>query len=201
MSMTPVGPARTVPDCYGKSWDKDSTECAGGNNPLYRDRNGNRVPQPRCDYFDSCGAHQQTKAGFVPLGNLIRPTPPVAQQSAPMGPQQWWNNVRGPLAQQQVRTPQVPAPPPPVPTYPAYAPQAHPTYPIPSAMPVPPMQQPHFPAPSYQLNYMMPGYLTQPEQRVQGESVWAVLGRSIVRALGKSFGHTVSHFFDHTILK
>jgi hypothetical protein len=53
-----------------------------------------------------------------------------------------------------------------------------------------------YPAPAYQLNYMMPGYLTVPEVRQPGESIWNVLAREVARGLFKSAGHTVSHFMD-----
>jgi hypothetical protein len=54
----------------------------------------------------------------------------------------------------------------------------------------------HHPAPMYQLNYMMPGYLSVPEERLPGESLWGVLLREVFRSMFKALGHSVSHFFD-----
>jgi hypothetical protein len=80
---------------------------------------------------------------------------------------------------------------------------AQPQYPYPQAPlppPMPPMYPPphhqNYPAPAYQLNYMVPGYLTVPEQRQEDTSFWGLLGRESMRSVGKALGHTISNFFD-----
>jgi hypothetical protein len=57
------------------------------------------------------------------------------------------------------------------------------------------------PANAYHLNYMMPGYLTLPEEREPGESLVSVLLREALRAVFKALGHSISHFFDSRRLK
>lgn len=60
------------------------------------------------------------------------------------------------------------------------------------------IQGPWYPAPTYQLSYGIPAYLSTPEPKAPGESVWAVLIRELLRGVLKASGHTVSHFFDTT---
>jgi hypothetical protein len=47
----------------------------------------------------------------------------------------------------------------------------------------------------------MPGYLTVPEERVEGEGLFAVLLREIIRGIFKAVGHVVAHAFDTRRLK
>lgn len=205
--------SRPRPRCFGKEWDKDEAQCAGGLDPTFNDGKGGHV-RKRCDFFQLCGAQVVGGAEqVIPPNNLVRPSyappPPYAAPPAPpVGP-------RVPsYAEWQQRAFSRPPPPPPTPTAPAppplprgYAPAAPQYYGAPSPpqqphYPPPPVQpHGHYPAGHYQLNYMMPGYLTEPEVRSPGESVWSVLGREILRGVGKSFGHTVSHFFDANALR
>jgi hypothetical protein len=58
-----------------------------------------------------------------------------------------------------------------------------------------------YPATTYQFNHGIPGYLSVPEPRMPGESVWSVLLREIIRGVIKSTGHTVSYFVDQTPMR
>jgi hypothetical protein len=77
---------------------------------------------------------------------------------------------------------------PPVPSYP---------YPYPYPTQQPPVGHAYqYPAPTYQLQYMVPAYLSIPEQRLIGESVWGHLAREGVRSIFKALGHTIANYFD-----
>jgi len=203
------------PSCFGSNehYDPRNAECRGGVDPKYTDpRTGGHV-RPACDVFNQCGSRVAQKASqIIPVRNLTQPSgiplgppspaPPqgqgtslndfIAQQKAaaaamqqvtPHAQQQaaWAEHYRQQQLAQQLQ--QRPAPPP---QY--YQP------PYPPMAPPPPPQQ-HYGG-QYQLNYMMPAYLSVPEARHPGQSIWAILGRESIRAIGKSFGHTIAHFFD-----
>jgi hypothetical protein len=51
-------------------------------------------------------------------------------------------------------------------------------------------------ASTYQLNYVVPAYLSVPEPQREGESLWRVLGRLILRAILKALGQELAHFAD-----
>lgn len=183
------------PPCFGKLWNPNETECNGGADPKYtHPRNGGHVRE-KCDFFNSCGATVQ--AALISPQSLVRPplvTPAPAttsdgfrryMQQRQIESQQAEEMRRQVALQQQQRVmPVAPYPTTPYPYYPQAAPQPvqHPAY--------------GYPAPSYQLNYMMPGYLTVPEMRVPGQSLFGLLGREALRSMGKSLGHTISNFFD-----
>jgi hypothetical protein len=57
------------------------------------------------------------------------------------------------------------------------------------------------PASTYQLNYVVPGYLSVPEPRADGESIWRLLGRLVLRAVLKALGQELAHFADTHPLK
>lgn len=44
-------------------------------------------------------------------------------------------------------------------------------------------------------------YLTEQEERQEGESYWNPLLRTVIRSVGKSLGQAFSDFFDHNVLK
>lgn len=178
------------PTCFGKDWDRNAPECAGGPDVSFipssgekyagQDLHGTNV-RLQCDWFQSCGsrcaAGKNAHGTLVPAQQLLRsPPPPVPQPtSAPMTYGQW-------LARQN-------------------------TKPAPTAVPAQP-QAPQVlanaavqPATMWQLNYAMPSYLSTPEIRHPGESIWSVLLREVLRAIGKAVGHSVSHFFDARVLK
>ena len=57
------------------------------------------------------------------------------------------------------------------------------------------------PASTYQLNYVVPSYLSVPEPRAVGESIWRLLARLVLRAILKALGHELAHFADTIPLK
>jgi hypothetical protein len=180
-----------VPVCFGKEWDPREPECTGGPDPNFNDANGGHVRQ-QCEVFSRCGARtQQLKnAG----GNLISPQTLVRPPLITPPPQQpktfsdYMNRTNAEWVEKQRR--EAMAAPRPV--------QAAPTW-------TPPMGQSlhsvHSPAHRYELNYTMPGYLTVPEERAEGEGLMAVLFREIVRAIFKAVGHTIAHSFDSRKMK
>ena len=195
MNKTVVTSQQGVPNCFAKMWDQNDPECAGGADADFtHPRTGLHVRE-QCTFFQACGTRTQAlrTQNFVPLSQVVRPSPNPAVAVA--GPPQTFADF---LKQQQaahVETQRLQA----------MTSQRPPTQTV--------MQQqlqnaafisPHaaqHPAPMYQLNYMMPGYLSVPELRMPGESVWSVLLREIFRSMFKAFGHAVSHFFDVRHLK
>lgn len=187
------------PDCFGKSWNPKDVLCAGGADITYRDdRTGSHV-RPQCDYYSSCGARvahtQMEQSRLMPAQNLVRsptPQPATPQASAPpswMSPtqmQQWMNEQAKTLATQMFQQMQ---------QYPqtgrnaAAAPYGSPPYPQGGGYFDPRFQ----PMP---VNYQMPAYLTVPEERFAGDSLFVVLFRTIFRSVLKAGGHSFSHFWD-----
>ena len=194
-----------TPPCFAKDWDKNSPECAGGPDTNYVAKgDGTDIPRnaagvhvrTQCSFFQTCGTKQQTMrfAQTIPTSNLLRQ---VAPQQLAARPQQLAAPTFGAFAQQLeasrqnalagMRPPvQVFQPPPLQPQYPQMQ------------YPQGPMQHP---AQNYALNYQMPGYLTVPEMREPGESVWYVVGREVLRSMMKAFGHAFSHGFDTRTFK
>lgn len=200
-----VKPNDGPPDCFGGPlWDKNSTECAGGADANFKPKEGEMHdgldPQSgshvrrRCDWFQSCGARSAAQKNangtLIPAQQILQrpaapqPAPaPSPSQASPQSFGQWLTQAQTQhVAQQQRPTvQQVPM-----------QPQAY--------------QQVYAggtvqPATTWQLNYAMPPFLSQPEIRHPGESIWALLLREVLRAMGKSLGHAVSHFFDSRPLK
>jgi len=200
----PMQPQKdVVPPCFGKEWDHNEPECAGGPDPNFQAADGGHI-RPQCAVFARCGARTQamkqaTAPNVVPASSLTRPpmvTPPPQQ-----APRTWPDYI----AQQAQRQN---APPPPsawverqrLEAMTAARPPLQP--PMHSAPPTFQHNYPiHSPAVRYELNYTMPGYLTTPEERGQGESLLAVIFREIIRAIFKAVGHTVAHSFDTRTLK
>lgn len=177
------------PNCFGKQWEQNAPECAGGSDPTYLHPSNQTHVRETCAFFGACGARTQAakqarQAAPIPTSHLFRPNgglPQVAPQEQSGQFQQYAKQLEAQrnaqlaviaqqtqqkalAAQQQIAYPFVPG-------------QVHPAH-------------------QYQLNYQMPGYLTVPEELPQGGSLWGVLFREILRAIFKSSGHTVSHFFD-----
>lgn len=194
------------PTCFGKDWDNNSPECAGGPDVSFipkpgekyagQDKHGTNI-RDMCDWYQSCGARcaamKNANGQLVPAQQLVRP--PQAQAPVTNQPttfSQWLGQaareqrVAAPSAANatQVRMPTTPT----APTQ-----QQQPVQVLPSAG----VQ----PATMWQLNYAMPSYLTTPEIRHPGESIWLVLLREVLRATGKAIGHAVAHFFDARALK
>jgi hypothetical protein len=59
----------------------------------------------------------------------------------------------------------------------------------------------HSPALLYEYNSAVPGYLTVPEERAEGEGLAAVFFRELMRALLKAAGQALASFFDSRRLK
>jgi len=173
-----------VPVCYGEKWEATAPECAGGPDATYTHPKDGTHVREMCDFFHSCGAKVQAGrlgAQIIPAAQLtsrtIQPIPlPAAPPAQPP-------SFREYMAQQQSVQPRV-----------APMPQSH----YLQVQPTPAPQHPSmgYPAPMYQLQYLVPGYLSVPEARRPGQSVWAMLGREVIRALGKAVGHTIANFFD-----
>jgi hypothetical protein len=182
--------SESIPSCYGKEWDKNEPECAGGHDANFTHPVTGQHVREQCRFFQSCGVRTQAQrtANFVPVGNVVRPNPATGV----VGPPQTFGDF---LKQQQAahveaqRQAAFSGPRPPTPTI----------TPTQAAA-----QQPqgawvggvHHPAPMYQLNYMMPPYLSVPEIQMAGETIWSVLLREILRSMFKALGHAVAHFFD-----
>jgi hypothetical protein len=174
-----------VPSCFGREWNKNEPECAGGPDQGFtHPKSGLHVREP-CNFFQSCGvrtqALRQAQSAVVPPQQLLRPP----QQT----PQTFADFMRLKNAeyaeQQRVQAMGGVRPPTPV---------VQPQQQVQQQVHV--MGAPHHPAPVYQLNYMMPGYLSMPEERLPGEGLFPVLLREVIRSMLKALGHSVSHFFD-----
>lgn len=175
-----------VPKCFGLEWDPREPECAGGPDPNFSDAHGGHVRE-QCQVFSRCGARTQqmknASGNLIPPQNLVRPpivTPPP-QITRPFGdlsrPSSEWVERERLRAMAAVR----------------------PAQPVPTGIPyvnTTPHYQAHYPAQRFELNYTMPGYLTVPEERGEGEGLIAVLLREVIRAIFKAIGHTVAHSFD-----
>ena len=183
-----------VPVCFGKEWDPRESECAGGPDPNYTDADGGHV-RAQCQVFSRCGARtQQMKnatGNLIPAQNLTRP--PIITPPPPQGPPRTFHDYMSRtnaewVEEQRRKAMGTPRPP-----------QAAPTWTPPQALGH--SVQVHSPAHRYELNYTMPGYLTVPEERGEGEGLMAVLFREIIRAIFKAVGHTIAHSFDSRRMK
>lgn len=175
-----------MPTCFSKEWDPTEVMCTGGPDPKYTNPKTGQHVRPRCDLFHQCGLY--TQAGrvasqqLIPTANLTRPVP---QPMAPPPPAE--STFQAYMQKQYANraTPQV-----------VYPQQQQPQFPqMPVPMPMVP-QQFQYPAPTYQLQYLVPGYLSVPEQRIEGDSYGSLLFRELLRSAGKALGHTFASFFD-----
>lgn len=166
------------PECFGSHlWDPRATDCSGGADITFTHPTTGSHVKPKCDFFQACGAKVQAlrssaQRAMVPASFPQPPTyRPVASGAIA--------RVQTPPMSQQMQV----------------QPQQQ--------MMMGPMQMqgPYYPATTYQFNHGIPGYLSVPEPRMPGESVWSVLLREILRGLIKSAGHTVSYFVDQTPLR
>jgi hypothetical protein len=178
-----------TPSCFARDWDKDAPECAGGKDATYTNpRTGLNVREP-CSFFSSCGARVQASrmaaSGVIPASHLVRPpilTPP------PTPPASMGDYLRQRQAEfaavEQARG----------------LPYMRPPIPAPGPQPYP-QQQVHHPGQVWNLNYGMPGYLSVPEERMDGEGLKSVLLREVIRGVFKAIGHVLAHFFDSRRIK
>jgi hypothetical protein len=195
------------PDCFGSLWDKNNAECAGGPDASFLPKAGEVHdgvdPQSgshtrrQCDFYQSCGARvaatKNANGTLIPAQQIIRPPIVTLAPTVPQTLGQWLTNTQAQHQQmQQQAAMQQPRPP---------------VQQIQVQVPVQQQQPQMFvggsvqPATTWQLNYAMPPYLSQPETRHPGESLWAALLREVLRSMGKALGHAVSHFFDSRSLK
>jgi hypothetical protein len=183
-NVTPMLKKDDIPTCFGDSCDPNEAACAGGPDPKFvHPKNGSHV-RPPCDFFQMCGTYTRAKKvasqQVIPPQSLIRPTAPMVPVGPPAPPE---STFRAYIQQQMAQRP-VPIAYPPVPA------------PYPQAPIIPVPQQYQYPAPAYQLQYMVPGYITVPEQRMEGESYGGLLMRELLRGGLKAMGHTLANFFD-----
>ena len=196
MNTVSIPVSTELPKCLGKDWDRNAVECAGGPDPGFDDGRGGHI-RKQCNYYQTCAARTQASKQQSLL--LARPPAP-APQAAPTAPPQTFEGYLSRQIEQQrqaaaatvwrppVVLPQVA----PVPQYPSQY-QPHPQ----AMQPYYPQQPgPQFPAAQYQLNYQVPGYLTVPEDRADGEGLMSVLFREMCRGTGKAAGQVLAHFFD-----
>lgn len=166
-----------IPECFGSHlWDPRSTECTGGADITYTHPVTGSHVRPKCDFFTSCGAKVQALRSSAQRAMV--PAPPTM-------PQPYRPAASGAVARMQT---------------PPMSQQMQPIQPQPMMGPVQ-MAGPWYPAATYQFNHGIPGYLSVPEPRLPGESVWTVLLREILRGIIKSAGHTVSYFVDQTPMR
>jgi len=210
MSWLGTSAAKGPPTCFGKSWEQQAPECAGGADPAFKvektdPRTGDKfishVREP-CGYFSECGSRiqasrmEQARQQLIPATSLVqawqgRPQPPAAQptqQNTQPGIQQFtlqslqqqFEKMQKDYMQQQMVAMQRGQPPPNM---------------------MMPMQM-HGPAPGFQqmmpVNFEIPQYLTVREKRGKDEGVLKMLGREVARSMLKSAGHTFANFFDST---
>lgn len=177
MTQLPVIQNRIeTPECFGTHWDPAAVECRGGVDHNYTNAKTGSHIREKCFFFQSCGAKVQAMRS-------IQPVPVQQQQALAARPQTFQQMVSAAASRQQV------------------APMSQQMQQVavqPQQMMMQPQQGPWYPAPTYQLSYGIPQYLSIPEPRMPGESVWSTLLRELVRGVLKSTGHTASSFFDRT---
>lgn len=200
----PLG-SESEPQCFGKHWDENAVECAGGRDPTYTDAQTGMHIRDRCGFFHSCGVRvqaQKQEQRLLPAAQLIRPqfqntpfqnqpTPqPINQQiQLPVNQpgaisqfalQQQINQLTQAnqlLQQQLTQTRQI---------------QSHGQSYLGQAV------QSIQPLPMMAMEMSVPRYLTVPEPRREHSSIWALLGKEVARSLMKSAGHTMANFWDRT---
>lgn len=192
-----------LPSCFGVDWDKNEPECAGGPHPTRSNpKTGSHVLE-RCDFYAACGqkvaAAKNANGTLIPAQQLVRPPvvtpPPAIPLQQPQQPQQQPSTFQQWLAAQSASRAAAPHPGTPTATMPQ-APQPV-QQPIPHYVPAGAVQ----PATTWQLNYTSPPFLSNPEMKQPGETIWAVLFRELLRATFKGMAHAAAHFFDTRVLK
>ncbi len=203
-----------APACFGKHWDKDSAECAGGNDPLFYDPDNKNHKRERCAWFRSCSERVNvSEYKVIPANHLTRPftapsfqlppTPTAQQVQAPP-----WSAMaqamrsigsvpQVPTAQRQPSV-QVPVQQPQQNHFQQHMVPQYPPVPYAPSMVHPSMATlPHYVPMNYGMpGAQVPGFLTVPEAPDQP---WkSRLAYSIFRGLVKAFGMVLANFFDHT---
>lgn len=174
-----------LPTCFGREWDKNVSECAGGPDPAFTNPKTGLHVREQCNFFQACGARTQAQRAAAQQQQRLIPTSSLFSHTQPPTPTAPPTTFSDYLRQQQA----------------SYV-EAQRLAATGRPITVPQQQQQviygaaQHPAPMYQLNYMMPGYLSVPEERQPGEGLWGVLLREVFRSIFKALGHSVSHFFD-----
>ena len=194
----------TPPACFGKSWEQQAPECAGGPDAAFTDENGGHI-RPACGFFNACGSRTQaakmeeSQKNLVPATSLVRAwqgRPTQVQNPQPVGgtqqgiqqfTQQQYESMQKQAMQQMQAQMQAQ-----MAAWQRGQGQA--------PMMMPPMMG--MPPPGYQqmmpVNFEIPQYLTHREYRRPDEGLFRVLGREVARSMLKSAGHTFANFFDST---
>lgn len=195
-----------VPVCFGRSWEANHPECAGGLDPLYTHPQRKDHRRDRCSWYSSCAsrttaARQQVnqQVQIIPVQQLVRqqPSQPPQQFQQPQQvmPPQYQAVVSGVSqgvqnamvgAQYQVR-PQQYMQQQQVQALPAQL-MVHP-----SAASTPWAVPMNFQAPGSQ----MPAYLTVPEPIIPGQGTFRPLMHTILRSVLKAGCHSIANFYDH----
>lgn len=185
------------PDCFGKEWDPEEPECAGGLDPNYEGPNGTHV-RTRCNLFSSCSSHTQAnKYGararaatahreedqLLPLRNLLRrklEEPRSGSLTSLHGRYRPTSTSTAKSLEKQIEE----------------ALRKDPS--LLSAVLGTQVQQPILKPTRYQaVDHEMPSYLTVEEEREEDDNLWGRLGRELARSALKGGGHTLASFFDH----
>lgn len=184
--------ANPPPECFGSHWwDPKSAECIGGPDPAYSNPKTGSHVRERCTFFSACGAKVQASRAGAQLQQQPTQQPGVTPLSSYHFPAVQRPSVSAGAARTQV------------------APMSQPMFSggqpyqqqqVPQQMM---MQQPQHwhPAPTYQFQHGLPNYLSVPEPRMHGETIWQVLLRELVRGAIKAFGHTLAYFIDTTPMR
>lgn len=190
----------TPPQCFGKSWEQFTPECAGGPDAAFTDEKGGHVREA-CGFFSACGSRTQAakmeeaQKNLVPATSLVRAwqgRPAPVQNPQPVGgtpqgiaqftQQQFEAAQKQQMAQMQQQ----------MAAWQRAQMQQMPMMPQMMGMPQPGFQQ------MMPVNFGIPQYLTRREHRRPDEGIFRVLGREVARSMMKSAGHTFANFFDST---
>jgi hypothetical protein len=190
------------PPCFGKSWEANHPECAGGLDAAYRNPRDQSNRRDKCAWFSACATrtvaarvaqHQPSTQQVIPVSHLVRqPMQPQPAQPSPI-PQPFQSIVKGVNQAAQSMTQQTMSmqarftPPPGQPYYGQPSPlMVHPSQ---ASMPwVVPM---NYPAPGTQ----MPSFLTVPEPL--GSSLGRMLIATIARSMVKAGCWAMANWVDH----
>lgn len=184
MQLPVIQPTKEeMPSCFGKYWDRNAPECCGGPDPSYKNEETGSNVRTACTVFQLCG----TRTSAMRVEGLARGAEEEVRR-VKEEPKPFNYSPRPPGVQS-------------APTL-GHRPFTLPQPQVVQQFAPPPQPQPGpYAAQNYQLNYVMPGYLSHAEVQQPGESPWSVLFREIIRAVFKSIGHTTAHFFDSRPLR
>lgn len=190
----------SLPDCYGKLWQQNEPECAGGRDPNYTSPSGTHIRE-RCEFFNSCGSRKQAVAqdkDAYSSGGSIFSQPLISPNSLVRNGQNY-NSYRGynSYGQPAQRSTQVDELERQLQQARAVIQQQnqalHQGQRVPISTPGT-YQSPQMMA----MDMSIPKYLTAPEPLEEGQSVWNILGREVLRGVMKAAGHTMASFWDRT---